>query len=217
MKKKDLTCNETLLNLYCDKHRSMIAFCYSICSDIEMSKDIVQNLFLKMFQKKDLSKIQNMDFYVFKALKINTFNELKKKGRRKQVLETLIENAKQNKTFFTRGETNHDFILEEYLNKQIHRLPIKRRRTFIMKRLQGKTINQWGSNFKTHRKRSHIRSLWHDWFFWVCWSHFFWRWTCLYHRKIWLGMDVCKLYYLNFVLFAIDDANMEKRNELEDH
>ncbi|MCX2682122.1 sigma-70 family RNA polymerase sigma factor [Galbibacter sp. EGI 63066] len=124
---------------YIKKKQEMISYSYSICKDMEMSKDIVQNLFLDLLQK-DLSEIENIDGYVYKAIKLNTYNLLYRHTKKKGIMKTIYK--EKNNVGIINNEKHYDFIKESILKGYIESLPEKRQKAFIMKRLEGRSIRE---------------------------------------------------------------------------
>ncbi len=130
---------QTLLMIYVNKNKEMISYCYSICKNIQMAEDIIQNLFLKLLIKNDLSKISSLNSYIFKCIKLNTYNQLKINTNRNKILDKIFMNGAFS---CLDNKEKDDFLKIKIIEDSIKSLPEKRGKIFVMKRLEHKSLKE---------------------------------------------------------------------------
>lgn len=130
---------KNIIRLYEGQKNNLICYCYSICGNIQMAEDIVQNTFLILLQKSNFNKIQNLQNYIFRCIKLNTFNHLRTIKNQNRILNIVYT----TKTIFhARNDKDYDFLKEKIILDSIDSLPEKRRQVFIMKRIENKSLKE---------------------------------------------------------------------------
>jgi|TARA_B110000114_G_C15039077_1_gene376244 RNA polymerase sigma factor (sigma-70 family) len=130
---------KNIISIYKRQNNKLIFYSNSICGNIQMAQDIVQNTFLILLQKNNLHKIENIKNYIFRCIKLNTYNHLKKIKNQNRILN--IVNISKS-IFHTTNDKDYDFLKEKIILDSINSLPKKRRKIFIMKRIEKKSLKE---------------------------------------------------------------------------
>src|SRR3989337_1438240 len=107
----------TLLNLYKDK---LYSFLFRLTSSAEVTEDIIQDAFLKLWKDKQLLKtIDNFSAYVFRMTHNHAVNALKRMANETSIMAEL---ARRNSGFTAGSESRIEFkearqLIEETLQK----------------------------------------------------------------------------------------------------
>ena len=129
---------EIINKYYLDNYSEMIAFCFSICRNIQMAEDLIQNIFLKLLIKNNFSEIRNLESYVFRCIRWNTYTHLKKIKKHNQILDLILLEDKS----YSKNENNYDFLKEKIIEDCIKKLPKRRGKVFVLKRIEHKSIKE---------------------------------------------------------------------------
>jgi RNA polymerase sigma-70 factor (ECF subfamily) len=121
-----------LVDLYGDK---LFAYALSLCSNHEISYEIVQQVFVNIFERKDkLSTKHSLKSYLYKS----TFNKFVDLYRKKKSMTMLHEQYYlMLDQFAVRSED--DFIKNrlEIMNREIDKLPNKTKEVFYLSKKRG--------------------------------------------------------------------------------
>lgn len=123
-----------LMDVY---HHPLCVYVHALSNDYEMAKDIVQNIFVKMWEDRaKASNIKSLSGYLYKAAYNQFSNQLRKDKRMLSIEEKHLEAV-------------HEMILKEdpnYLQRQVQlvkaeilKLPPKCRETFLLSKRDGLT------------------------------------------------------------------------------
>ena len=130
---------KNIISLYEGQKKNLICYCFSICGNIQMAEDIVQNTFLILLQKNNFNKIENLDNYMYRCIKLNTYNQLKTIKNRNRILDVVYTSQYR---FNAKNDKDYDFLKENIIIELINSLPEKRRQVFIMKRIENKSLKE---------------------------------------------------------------------------
>lgn len=121
-----------LVNLYGDK---LFAYALSLCSDHEISSEIVQQVFVNMFERKDkLSAKYSLKSYLYRS----TFNKFIDLHRKKKSMTMLHEQYYLMLDQFALGsEDDHIKNRVEIMNREIDKLPNKTKEVFYLSKKRG--------------------------------------------------------------------------------
>jgi RNA polymerase sigma-70 factor (ECF subfamily) len=151
--KGDETAFVQLFNTYSDK---LYSYIFSICGSTQVAEDIVQDVFLKIWQGgHGLASVENFDSYLFRMAHNYAINVMKRMAR-----ETLIvaEIAYRSRTTCPDvfSEQDHKEIQQLY-NNAIEKMPFQQRLVFTMSKEKGlkqqeiaSTLNISLSTVKSH-------------------------------------------------------------------
>ena len=126
MKKNDTDIFEILFK----KHQpALVQFAYSKVNSLEEAKEIVQEVFIKVWERWDnLSLDDNLKYYLFTSTKNRCLNYLK---RNKQ---ESFERIEEGHAFIIPTDNLQVLELEVIISKAIEALPGKRREVFLLSR-----------------------------------------------------------------------------------
>lgn len=125
-----------------DAHRDKLyAYMYRISGSAESAKDIVQDVFLKIWMdRSSLPAIRNFDAYLFTLARNHAFNQAKKLVYRNDILRELTI-GKDELSY----ETEHSLrykALQSRFEKALSRLPERQRHIFTMHRMEGIPVDE---------------------------------------------------------------------------
>jgi len=128
--------NEAVFEQLFKKHfRELHAYSYSLLKDWDIAEEIVQALFLKLWEKNEWAHIQtSIKSYLYKSVYHDSLNHI----RRQKVqlrYQTLTAHSMKNHTDDAAGKLKLS-ELEQHLNKALNKLPEKCRAIFHLSRFE---------------------------------------------------------------------------------
>ncbi|WP_346320816.1 RNA polymerase sigma-70 factor [Chitinophaga sp. YIM B06452] len=123
-----------------DGHRDkLFAYMLRLSGSTEAAKDIVQDVFLKVWTERSvLPGIRNFDAYVFTLARNHAFNLVKKNAYRNDILRSLY--AGETGASHETEQMVRYKALQDQLEKAIGKLPPQQKTIFTLNRLQGLAI-----------------------------------------------------------------------------
>jgi RNA polymerase sigma-70 factor (ECF subfamily) len=119
-----------IYNIYWSK---LLAIGYHFTKDKHMAEDIVHDVLLSLWQRKNELAIESLDAYLATAVKFAVFKMLAKSKRRDEILDTIpSENSINN----IEQQLDAKF-LEDYTNGIVEQMPEKTRLVFELSRHHG--------------------------------------------------------------------------------
>jgi RNA polymerase sigma-70 factor (ECF subfamily) len=116
-------------------------FASTFVNDHKMAQDVVQDVFTKLWDKRDnLSIESNEKSYLFQAVKNRSLEML-----RKQKNDQKVSTADYNALYANGSEIDEQarkYMLKEFLYKSIRQLPPKCQEIFVMNKVNGLTYNE---------------------------------------------------------------------------
>lgn len=128
----------TYKNLFQELYEPLCNLAFSILNDYDGSEDVVQEIFLNLWQNKDKLEIRtNINNYLFTAVRNKSIEKL----RRLKIEERYIQFEKDNRS---ENEEFDDEEIDKYkriakLYKSIDSLPDKCQKIFKMSKIDGMT------------------------------------------------------------------------------
>lgn len=116
-------------------YNKLYAYAYSLTNDDAMSKDIIQNVFLRTWEfRSNLSEKYSIQNFLYKSV-YNEFINQYHKNRSVSVLEKAYVDALDE----TVHENNQELLKKRIaiVNKEIDNLPKKCKRTFLLSKKEG--------------------------------------------------------------------------------
>lgn len=124
--------------IYLRHWEDMFAFCLSNIQDEEHSKEIVQDVFKSVWERREELRLKDVERYLIRSVKLKTFEYIRNKVSRQQHLNN-ISNITESQY------SDNTLIAEELANKiskLVNTLPNQCRKVFQMSREQGLTNKQ---------------------------------------------------------------------------
>ena len=117
-------------------------FANSILYDSTKAEDAVQDVFVKMWQKKDtVGGLENVKSYLFQATKNKCIEYLRKLKLDKKLSEENESRLEMSSSINTDDEAEK-YVLKEKLFNSIRQLPPKCRNVFTMSKINGLTYSE---------------------------------------------------------------------------
>lgn len=130
--------NELAFDHFYNKYwDSLFISAYVILKDVEACKDIVQDVFLNIWERSNLNKIDNIEAYLHQSVKFKVLMALRKgkvSDRHLQTLQELIANT-------TEEQLDYE-DLNETIESSIKSLPAKCQEVFRLSRIEHLSNNQ---------------------------------------------------------------------------
>ena len=121
-------------------YRSLCLYATQYTKNASKAEDIVQNVFMNLWAKRDRLKIQtSLKNYLFKSVYNTYINDYRKTQRREDLLDKLYYEALQKSI---EDEEEHIQKRLEWLNREIEALPSKCREIFILNKRRGLTCKE---------------------------------------------------------------------------
>lgn len=116
-------------------YSSLCNYAYSILNDLDIAEDIVQDSFVKIWdKKKDLAGTDNIRFYLFSVVRNGSLTHLS--NQRKKGFETLPEEYQMADISSTSaGEKEETKDIQQLINEALQLLPPKCREVFMLCRI----------------------------------------------------------------------------------
>ncbi len=119
---------EEIYNRYWKK---LLQFAILKTDSIEISKEIVQELFINLWERRSELEISNLEYYLFAATKYKIIKELKKKYK----TESLSESTENYADNLPESSLETD-ELREKIAESINKLPTKTKEVFVKSRIE---------------------------------------------------------------------------------
>ena len=132
IKKDDHSAYEMIFRAY---YRPMTAYAFRFMGDISDSESIVQDVFLRLWQKrKELMITSSLQNYLFKSVKNQCVNQIEhqkiKTGYQTMVIKNEVDRTEYSEFFL-------EFDLIKKIETAIDALPLKRQEIFRLAREEG--------------------------------------------------------------------------------
>jgi len=116
-------------------------FAATITSDRKMAQDVVQDVFTKLWDKRNELVIKSSEkSYLFQAVKHRAFEILRKRQNESKL--DLIDTKASYSPDATIEEQANQYMLKEYLYNSIRQLPPKCQEIFVMNKINGLTYTE---------------------------------------------------------------------------
>lgn len=115
---------------------TLMAIAYNHIKDKSAAQEIVQELFVGVWNRRGQLEIQTLKSYLATAVKFSLFKHIERERRRRD-----IENKEYKLNSYADDEQKIEAkFLQEYINGQVERLPEKCRLVFNYSRVEGLSI-----------------------------------------------------------------------------
>ncbi|WP_290207051.1 RNA polymerase sigma factor [Winogradskyella bathintestinalis] len=134
LKKGDEMAFAHLMELF---HNRLCIYSYNLCKDYDEAKDIVQNVFLNLWERREyIEEISSLKNFLYKSVYNNFINHYRKNNKFK------IFEKEHIKALSEINETDNDDIIVKQINfikAEIDNLPKKCRNVFLLSKNEGLT------------------------------------------------------------------------------
>ena len=114
----------------------LYAFSFKMTSDQELSKNIVQDLFTDLWERRNKIQINNMESYLFQSVKFKIFNYYRDKKMNREILQDKFDDYIQD------NQEIQDQDLLTKLEKSLSKLPEKRGTILRMNKIQNVPVEE---------------------------------------------------------------------------
>jgi len=129
---------EKLYFTYC---RKLYNFIFSICKNKEDSEGLVQFVFMKVWEKRtEIDTEQSFSGYIFRIAKNTLLNKIKKKINERVYLDYLLSRPEDLSNSVEKNINFFELNLE--IERLINNIPEKRRKVFLLSRMEGLTYRE---------------------------------------------------------------------------
>ncbi len=129
-------------------------YAYSLITNHVLAKDIVQEVFLHLWEKKDQLNIKSdVKSYLFKSTYHKTIEKIRhKKLQQKLAKENLILLEERSSETLDFDHISDQFKLKERINYSIRQLPPKCQEVFLLSRKNGLTYDEIANDLGISKK-----------------------------------------------------------------
>jgi len=127
--------------IYLQYWEGMFAFCLKNIHDEDLAKEIVQEVFKSLWERREELELKEVNRYLIRSVKLKTFEYIRNKQTRQQHLEKIIS---QSATHYSEDHMIAD-ELSLKIAKLINSLPKQCKNVFKMSRDQGLTNKEIAS------------------------------------------------------------------------
>lgn len=128
--------NRRTFELLYDEHWSKVyAICYNNLRDSEAARELVQDIFRSLWERRDDLQIADCGRYLIRAAKLKTFEYIRNKVSQQKHLESSLQNASMS--INCTEEQVHFNELKSQVNTLVDTLPPQCKRVFKLSREQG--------------------------------------------------------------------------------
>jgi len=121
--------------LYLDHWEKLFFFCVKACQDEDVAKEIVQEVFKSLWERKDSLQLKEVERYLVRSVKLKSFEHIRNKVTRQQHHTQILHS-------FREEYQDHHMETQELsskINHLISSLPNQCKNVFRMSRNEGLT------------------------------------------------------------------------------
>jgi RNA polymerase sigma-70 factor (ECF subfamily) len=139
---------EWFRNIFNENYEYIRNYLYYLSGDMALSEDLVQDVFLQLWQKKDSIKSETVRAFLFTVAKNNFLKNRRRASYDLKFKASLFENTENKSPEYLLEMKEFDKKLQRILSE----LPNKSRTVFLMHRLDGMTYNEIAQNLQVSVK-----------------------------------------------------------------
>jgi RNA polymerase sigma-70 factor, ECF subfamily len=138
-------------SIFQSHYSKLVAFAFQTIKDGEQAKDIVQNCFVKIYNRRSsLAQVSNINAYLYKIVYNETLNYIRTQNNYQRHKQFYLEESKDESLFDEQVELTEK---EHRLYQAIEQLPDQCRRIFVMSRFHekknGEIADELGLSIRT--------------------------------------------------------------------
>lgn len=147
VKKSDDKAFIALYNKYAGKLRAMA---YTKVQSKELTEEIIQDIFLDLWERRGLVEINNLSVYLFMAVKYQAINQIKKRIHFQKYSQVYLALEKISDEETLESVKYND--LASAFEKSVKKLPEKSQEVFRLNRIEGKTVEEIANSLNLSQK-----------------------------------------------------------------
>ena len=124
----------------------LFIYAFRLTKDNELAQSIVQNIFVDLWEKRRSLEIQQLESYLFQAVKFQVFKAYRDRKMKVEVLQEEFEG------YLAEHENDYEPELILRLHQAIDRLPDRCREIFHLNRFQELSIDQIAEQLNLSRQ-----------------------------------------------------------------
>ncbi len=145
-------------NLIYDKYCSqLLKACLRRIPDKDVCNDIINDLFLTLWENREKASVQNLKAYLFQSLRFKIIDYIRHKSKSEDLFQDYLYQLQRE--FIGTDYEVRTKLLQEVIQKEIDSFPIKMKQVFIMSRHEylshSEIANKLGISEQT--VRSHMK------------------------------------------------------------
>lgn len=139
--------------LFSEHYYDLCSFAYQFTSCKERAKDLVQDVFVKIWNRREKWKVhRSVKAYLLKSVRNTAINQINKKGHRSEVRKTFSRERLQSiKPSIDLGIDKEDELVD-LIWEVVLAMPERRRRVFILYHRHGLSYNEISEVLNISRK-----------------------------------------------------------------
>lgn len=139
--------------LFCEYYYDLCSFAYQFTSCNERAKDLVQDVFVKIWNRRKKWKVhRSVKAYLLKAVRNSAINHINKKGQRNAVRETFSRERLQSIKSSADLEFDEEQELVDQIWEAVMAMPKRRQRVFILYHRHGLSYDEISEVLDISRK-----------------------------------------------------------------
>ena len=124
---------EALKKIYDTYWKRLYIYAYSITGDRHTAEDLVQEIFISLWEKSENTSIVHIEAYLFRGVKYRAINLLKQEKKKVSSEDALkLIPVEEGPEYHLAYQESQELLL-----KTMEKLPIKCRKVFYMSRIKG--------------------------------------------------------------------------------
>ncbi|MDZ7658618.1 RNA polymerase sigma-70 factor [Fodinibius sp.] len=139
--------------LFCEYYYDLCSFAYQFTSCEERAKDLVQDVFVKIWNRREKWKVhRSVKAYLLKAVRNTAINHINERGHRSEVRENFSREMLQDiKPSVDLGVDKKDELVDQ-IWEAVVAMPKRRRRVFILYHRHGLSYDEISGVLDISRK-----------------------------------------------------------------
>jgi len=147
--------NTAFAEIYSRYSATLFTIAYNYSSQKSTAEEIVQNVFVSFWERRQIVDIDKLDAYLATACKFSVFKQIAREKRRQQLFDNFIRNTE----FSVEEETAISArFLDEYINGIVEQLPTKCKLIYKLKQSEECSTKELADKFhmSPHTVRNHL-------------------------------------------------------------